>query len=475
MIDEREIVRRAVEQLAPPEPSFERLSRRRDRRQRNRRIGSAVVALVVVGATVAGLVQVLSSHTTVPGDLRTPFLGAWERTDADGGTQTMTVRVVGNVAIAITVRDDAAAACAGAPSTITGTGRLAGSEEFVIPSPAFTCDDGSDPGVQEPPLEEQLRNLTFVLDVTTSRLTDSLGLVWKRPRGNPSPDPSASDLGIFAGVRGWIAYGDPYYGEPLSSHEPGIWAIDPANPNAEPVLLDPDGGVPLAWSSDGSKLLILRGGRDARPGSHSNLLVLDANGTETPLAVHVGYLPGGSFTPDGSQVVYQWEGGIYSVDAGGGSRRLIYQGDSVFVPVLSPDGARLAFFEGRGDAENRLWVMNVDGTDKRPILGWNEAGRTPWSLQWSPDGTRLAFKRGADRSFGIVNADGSGLAFFGVGVSDLGPGAGPYWSPDGTRLAFATGYWKSPSLAIARPDGTDLHELSVGRAGPWNPVDPRRG
>jgi hypothetical protein len=30
MIDEREIVRRAMERIAPPEPSFERLLRRRD-------------------------------------------------------------------------------------------------------------------------------------------------------------------------------------------------------------------------------------------------------------------------------------------------------------------------------------------------------------------------------------------------------------------------------------------------------------
>ena len=284
----------------------------------------------------------------------------------------------------------------------------------------------------------------------------------------PGDDPSPSDLGIFSGVRGWIAYGDP------DGPEPGIWAIDPTNPDAEPVMLDPHGGFPVAWSSDGSKLLVLRGDRPVfGPGE---LVVLDADGTETPLA-HFGFLgyPGGSFTVDGSQVIYGSRYGIYSVAVDGGSPRLLYHsggpnaGDPVYQPVFSPDGLRVAFFEGGGDAGNSLWVINVDGTDKHQILGEEEAGRTPWSLQWSPDGTRLAFKRGADRSFGVVNADGSGLTFTPAAIPDLGPGAGPYWSPDGTRLAFATG---SDSLAIARPDGTELQELGSGRAGPWNPLSP---
>ena len=47
MIDEREIVQHAVERLAPPEPSFERLLRRRARKVRNKRIAAGVVAIAV--------------------------------------------------------------------------------------------------------------------------------------------------------------------------------------------------------------------------------------------------------------------------------------------------------------------------------------------------------------------------------------------------------------------------------------------
>ena len=52
MIDEREIVRVAVERLAPPEPAYERLVERRDRKRRNQRIAAGVVGIAVFVAAV---------------------------------------------------------------------------------------------------------------------------------------------------------------------------------------------------------------------------------------------------------------------------------------------------------------------------------------------------------------------------------------------------------------------------------------
>jgi hypothetical protein len=57
MIDEREIVRVAVERLAPPEPSYERLVQRRDRKRRNQRIAAGVVGIAVF----VGLIWILTS------------------------------------------------------------------------------------------------------------------------------------------------------------------------------------------------------------------------------------------------------------------------------------------------------------------------------------------------------------------------------------------------------------------------------
>lgn len=126
---------------------------------------------------------------------RGPFEGTWLSTsDTDGGTQTMTVRVSADDAVEITVRDDIATVCGGTPSTMTGSGRIEGGTQLVIPAPLYTCDDGSEPkALSGPPLQEHLRNLTFVLDPQTNTLKDNFGGLWLREGAeDPSPDPALS-------------------------------------------------------------------------------------------------------------------------------------------------------------------------------------------------------------------------------------------------------------------------------------------
>lgn len=140
-----------------------------------------MVAIALLIATM-GAIAVGSRflQPVLPGS---PFEGNWASTsDTDGGTQTMTVRVSADGAVEVVVRDDVASVCSGVPSTMTGTGRLEGGTQLVIPSPVYTCDDGSEPqALSGPPLEEQLRNVTFVHDPEAETLTDNLGSVWARP------------------------------------------------------------------------------------------------------------------------------------------------------------------------------------------------------------------------------------------------------------------------------------------------------
>ena len=53
MIDERDLVERAITALVKDEPSFEGLLRRRERRHRHQRVAAAVVAMIVVAAVSA--------------------------------------------------------------------------------------------------------------------------------------------------------------------------------------------------------------------------------------------------------------------------------------------------------------------------------------------------------------------------------------------------------------------------------------
>jgi hypothetical protein len=148
-------------------------------------------------AAVALLVAAMGAVAVGSGLLpRGPFEGTWLSTsDADGGTQTMTVQVSADGAVEIVVRDDVATVCAGTSSTMTGTGRIEAGTQLVIPAPVYTCDDGSEPEtLSGPPLAEQLRDWTLVLDPQTDTLSDGFGGLWLREGAEaPSPDPAISD------------------------------------------------------------------------------------------------------------------------------------------------------------------------------------------------------------------------------------------------------------------------------------------
>ena len=59
---------------------------------------------------------------------------------------------------------------------------------------------------------------------------------------------------------GWIVYGD----DPYDPRKEGIWAVDPQRPGDpnDQIQLSAARGMPLAWSRDGSKLLIQGYARD---------------------------------------------------------------------------------------------------------------------------------------------------------------------------------------------------------------------
>ena len=78
---------------------------------------------------------------------------------------------------------------------MTGTGRLEGTDRLVIPAPIYTCDDGSEAvALSGPPLQDLLRNLTYVHDPRIDVLTVGPESVWTRVRGQvPSVAPTISE------------------------------------------------------------------------------------------------------------------------------------------------------------------------------------------------------------------------------------------------------------------------------------------
>jgi Tol biopolymer transport system component len=313
-----------------------------------------------------------------------------------------------------------------------------------------------------------------------------------RPSGTTAAENSDSTLQSpppFADIHGWIAYGD----------NEGIWAIDPTRPeddSPQPIRLSDEPGRPVAWSRDGSKLLIIRVSVKEDT-AQTNVSILNASGVEKRVArmnTDVGFA---SLSPDGSQIIYsRITSGIYLANADGEDARLLksrhlqhYASDkrsfrtNLFAEAFSPDGRQIAYVDGMGDWGNSIRVMDADGSHVRVLIDWRRGGRQKevmdkhvYNLAWSPDGSRLAFD--TDAGIWVVGLDGSGLRLV------IRHGGNPSWSPDGSRLAYATsnlGEWGP--LRIADADGShvqtvgdvrwpgDSGRIGVG-PGAWNPVEP---
>ena len=182
-------LRRGVGEFEPAPDAFERVLARRDRKRRNQRVAAGVFGIAVFALAVAGGIRLMSSEP-LPTDQPAGFLGRWFSfsTDGDGTTQTMTVRPAGERALEIEVHDDSTPVCSGEASTITGSEGIRDDGALVIPAPVLTCDGGYEPEAPSGrPVQEQLRDLSFLLDAETGTLTDTFGAVWTRTRAEEPP------------------------------------------------------------------------------------------------------------------------------------------------------------------------------------------------------------------------------------------------------------------------------------------------
>lgn len=73
----------------------------------------------------------------------------------------------------------------------------------------------------------------------------------------------------------------------------------------------------------------------------------------------------------------------------------------------SPDGLHIAYTQGTIGVDEKIWVMNADGSNQHQVSSGNADDFGPG---WSPDGLQIAFVRdylNGDRPILVMNADGS--------------------------------------------------------------------
>ena len=139
--------------------------------------------------------------------------------------------------------------------------------------------------------------------------------------------------------------------------------------------------------------------------------------------------------------------GLRQISTGGGSLE------------WSPDGSRIAYLGSSSD--DGLWVVGADGNGLTQVApdapGW--ANRA-----WSPDGSRIAYV--ANDGLWVVGADGTGLTQVATDARPRNSGWSPGWSPDSSNIAYIGpgGLW------VVGADGANPRQLvSNGWAPVWAP------
>jgi imidazolonepropionase-like amidohydrolase/Tol biopolymer transport system component len=169
---------------------------------------------------------------------------------------------------------------------------------------------------------------------------------------------------------------------------------------------------------------------------------------------------------DGRTIAFDMLGDIYTMPIGGGTPTRIAEGLAYeHQPRFSPDGRRIAFTSDRGGGDN-IWIMNVDGSDKRQLT--KEDFRLLNQPSWSPDGRFIAAKK----HFTTGRSLGTGEVWLyhvsgGAGVplvkkpneqhqKELGE---PIYAPDGKSVYFTRNVTPGPIFEYAQNSNTNLFEI----------------
>ncbi len=180
----------------------------------------------------------------------------------------------------------------------------------------------------------------------------------------------------------------------------------------------------------------------------------------TPLTSHPGTEAHPSFSPDGTQVVFAWNGeeqrhtDLYVATVGGGGVQQLTTDEEVDdYPVWSPDGRYIAYIRALRD----LMLVSARGGAPRKL-----ANASGYHLAWSPDGSRILFgMRSPDSeisdlySVSVASGEVSRLS---IPVSQVYTFAPFGYSPGGRWFAY-----------LKRPDPRSAFQIYVVPSGGGEP------
>jgi Tol biopolymer transport system component len=340
----RDVLERVGDRAQMPEPAFDRMLRRRDKKRRNQRISAGVVGLGVLLALVLGLTQVSANRTPRPLEVpkRLPSNGwiVYPARLRDGPAEIYLARE-------------------GVPARRIVASRGDG---VSLKCPAFS------PGGAMLAYREGATLVVTALDA--------------------SGDPTGAERRIATQPGRSCARWSPDGRRLAYAAHNGLW-VAALNGQMLQVLDTLDHVRDFEWSPDGSRIAVsFLGDGDIR-------LVSAIDGGDARAIP--GGMPGGTlaWAPDGTRIaVGSDEGspGIQVIDVVRNVVRTLDLGDNPRMggnPAWSPDGELIAFVRN-----DRITLADPDGSGsitlppvEAPDLSKGHVGI--WGVQWSPDGKRL--------------------------------------------------------------------------------------
>ncbi len=215
-----------------------------------------------------------------------------------------------------------------------------------------------------------------------------------------------------------------------------ISLIDSAG-NSKPLQTVPGSYLTPRLSPDGKRLAFSLG----RPGSTADVWVKDLD-RDTPS--RLTFLPGFNYypvwTPDGKNIVFSTDQGLYWIraDGAGAAQRLTSSKFVEYPTSISPDGKRLAFYTNGISESFDLFTAQIGGDSIHPKLEKPELFLgTPFAEVYpafSPDGRWLAYESNESGTYEIYVRPFPGPG--GRWQISSGGGRTPLWTKDGRELFY---------------------------------------
>ncbi len=224
------------------------------------------------------------------------------------------------------------------------------------------------------------------------------------------------------------------------------------------ITTNPSNEYYPTWSPDGTRI--------AFDGEGGIWAVSLEDGSTEKIVSDAGHP---DWSPDGSYVAYDTDNRIRIISVHGGTPISVVPPSPPIArggyPKWSRDGSRIAF----ASADGSIWAVDLPTGDLQRLFHREGYRARPFS--WSPDGSRLAVDltnvEGEKNTDIWLISPGDGSA---IQLTDYpGREANPQWSPDGSLIAFMAEHSGNRDVWVISVTGGSPSQLTVNTGVDMNP------